>query len=107
MRRHALAPAILAIIVILCAPFSSLPICGDPPSGRLVCYCCVGKNCTMLSCSKCKADTFTDSIDSSPEIILASFDQQIILPATYGKWDTFRPPVPVFIQVFVKPPNSV
>ena len=107
MRICKLIPAIVAVIVILCSPFSSMPLFADPPHSGLICYCCIGKNCTMLSCSKCKIASFTDSAGSASEIILESFNQLIVLQPACGKRDTFQPPGTVYIEVPVKPPNSV
>ncbi len=107
MRIHTFASTIAALIVILCTPFSSMLSCGSPSHGGLICYCCAGKNCTMISCSGCKMDTALDDFGSSPEIILESFDQSIPLQPSYSEWDTFQPPGTVYIEVPVKPPNSI
>lgn len=108
MRIRTLTPAIVALIVILCAPFSSMLNCGPPSHGGLICYCCAaGENHTMISCSKCKMDTALHNFDSSPEIILESFDHLIFLQISYSKCDTSQPPGTVYIEVPVKPPNSI
>jgi len=107
MRIYKLIPSIAAIIVILCAPFSSMPLFADPPHSGLICYCCIGKNCAMLSCSKCKTATFTDNAGSAPELILETFDQLVFLQPLICKSESFHPPGIVYLDIPVKPPNSV
>ncbi len=105
MRKYAFIAAILSLIVILYAPFSSMPYCGPASHGGLICYCC-GKDCTMISCPKCGVDTALDDFGSSLEIILESYDQSIFLQPSYTKWDTSHPPRTVYVEVPVRPPET-
>ncbi len=106
MRICTFAPAIVALVVILCAPFSFTPNCGPVPHGGLICYCCAGKNCIMVSCPKCSVDSALDDFGSSLEIILESSDQSIFLQPSYSESDTFYPPGTVYIEVPVRPPKT-
>jgi len=103
-------PAAVALLFILCAPFSSLPICNSSTNGGLVCYCCSAEHgkCPRISCScpGCNATSGAETAPRwSPEMILDSI--YAIRYAHHVSYEAVSFPAPgvVYIEVTVKPTN--
>lgn len=102
-------PAIIALFVLLCAPFSYMPICGSGAQRGLICYCCsgTGKKCSMISCASCPAKSGSEVSPWTPEIILNSHNPIIHLKPVYCETVSFHLPETVYLEVPVKPPNII
>jgi hypothetical protein len=100
-------PTILALLVLLCAPFSYLPLCGTNGAGGLVCYCCPaapGQCQPMISCAGCKAKTGLDTTRFAPEAILQSSGLFINFHPVYFETASLHLPETVYIEVPGRPP---
>jgi hypothetical protein len=109
MKIKVLTPMIMALVFLLCGPFSYETICDPDPREGLICCCCsgVGKDCAMISCSCCS--TYADSIVDSwwPEVILDSFHPIHTLRFVYCDKEDFPLPATVYLEVPDKPPDRV
>jgi hypothetical protein len=111
MKKRNLIPGIIAIIVVLSAPFSHLPMSDSDPHGGLICYCCsaLGEKCSMISCSGCGGcGAKTGDVDRwSPELLPHSFHALSHLRFVYRGMESCRSPESVCLDVLDKPPNRV
>jgi hypothetical protein len=110
MKVRAFMPALIALIVLLGSPFSSVPLCASKPHGGLVCYCCAdmaGKPCPMISCKGCKGRGALDVPPWTPELIVALVEPILYLTPVFFETASFCPPETVYIEVPIKPPIAV
>jgi hypothetical protein len=109
MRRVAIIPAVIALTVLLCTPFSFVSAYGSAQPGGLVCYCCSGQgmacSCTAFSCPRCNSKTESPDTDWSPDLILPSFEMAIHFHQLVSAPVCYYPPRTIYAQVPVKPPN--
>ncbi|MBI5602118.1 MAG: hypothetical protein HY879_02065 [Deltaproteobacteria bacterium] len=110
MKRVTLIPSIIALAVLLCAPFSLTPVSGSTQHGGLVCYCCTGQGipcaCTLVSCPKCNTPADVQDTDWSPDLIYPSFEMTIHFQPVVSRAERFYSPRQVYPNVPVKPPNT-
>ncbi len=108
MKIRTLIPAIMALVILVGAPFGFGTLCDTDPRGGLVCYCgCAsGESCTMISCAGCCGAHAQSAADRwSPEIILESFPAIIIVKIMYDDREASRSPKTIYLEVPDKPPK--
>jgi hypothetical protein len=109
MKIRTLIPAIMALVMMLGAPFGVGPARDPDPHGGLVCYCCsaMGKHCAMISCSGCCGSHNAGVIDDrwSPEMTLDAHPLITPLQVVYSETEATQPPPPIYLEVPERPPN--
>lgn len=104
-----LFPTIIALVILVGAPFGLGPLHDTDPAGGLICYCCsdMGKSCTMISCAGCCGSHAGTPADRwSPEMIPEFFPPLVPVKIAYGSGDATRMPETVYLEVPDKPPQG-
>jgi hypothetical protein len=109
MKIRTLIPAIVALIMLLGAPFGVGPMRDSDPRGGLLCYCCSGmeENCTMLSCAGCCGAHHGVINDRwSPEMTLDALPQITPLRVVYGEKEASQLLPTIYLEVPDMPPRQ-
>lgn len=101
-------PAIIALLVLLSAPFSYLSLCSAKNTrGGLVCYCCsfAPEKCSVMkACPGCKISDSVQATWSGPEMLLPSSGLLFYFISISFISESLHLPGTVFIEVPSRPP---